>query len=203
MDTSLNIKSVEQSSGRKLQKTITVINPNADGTALKTWAQGLNNLTTNRYVGTTKINIDTLTEEDTSGCNPLPAPKLILGYFIQDQAHPNWIELPVKNYKASWSGTVRRGGFYLFAGTQGKINGISAPPSAMVGVGKLSDGKKWTKEPTDMIADMSPINRYILRCISPSYTDPDCLGKFVFQLDATDSHSSVTIVIDATAQIAV
>ena len=48
--------------GKKLQKTITDINPSADGNALKSFAQKLNAMTTNTYVQTDcidKFNVDT------------------------------------------------------------------------------------------------------------------------------------------------
>lgn len=42
-------------SGQKLQKTITDIGSNADSEKLKTWAQGLNSLTTNNPVSIIKV----------------------------------------------------------------------------------------------------------------------------------------------------
>ena len=50
--------------GKKLQKTITDINPNAGAVALKSFAQKLNAMTTNTYVQTDcidKFNVDTET----------------------------------------------------------------------------------------------------------------------------------------------
>lgn len=59
---SLILTSTAAGTGKKLQKTITDINPNADGNALKGFTQKLNAMTTNTYVATDcidKFNIDT------------------------------------------------------------------------------------------------------------------------------------------------
>ena len=41
--------------GKKLQKTLTDINPDVDSVALRTFTQSLNSLTTNTYVGTSRV----------------------------------------------------------------------------------------------------------------------------------------------------
>lgn len=57
--------------GRKQQKSITDVNPNADTAALKTFAQMCNNLTTNTYVSTDRIDkINCDTEAGTSKTAP-------------------------------------------------------------------------------------------------------------------------------------
>lgn len=197
MDTSLSIKSVEQG-GRKLQKTITDVNPNADGTALKTWAQGLNALTTNTYVGTTKINIDNLSDEDDSGCNPLPAPKILVGVHTQlvsTTKSTTWYELPVAYGKASLSANVIGGCFYFLTDSTGKVNAVSWPSSALGATRQVKN--QWIdRPPTSMTEGMESQNRWQLVCTVPNYDDPECLGKFVFLLDATDTHSSVRITIN-------
>jgi len=57
--------------GRKQQKSFTDVNPNADTAALKTFAQMCNNLTTNTYVSTDRIDkINCDTEAGTSKTTP-------------------------------------------------------------------------------------------------------------------------------------
>ena len=65
MGTSLIINSTDQK-GNKLQKTITNIRSTAQSEALKTWAQGLNAITTNNEVGITKVVTTDLLNGETS-----------------------------------------------------------------------------------------------------------------------------------------
>ena len=68
----INLVSTEQGTGRKLQKTLTDINPEATSAQIKTFATALNNLTTNVYGETNrihKLNIDT--EEAIPGNIPI------------------------------------------------------------------------------------------------------------------------------------
>lgn len=199
MNTKIALTSTD-ANDNEVTKIITDVNPAADGTALKTFAQALNNLTTNSYVGTTKINIDTLTDEDTSGNNPLPAPKIIIGVF-PSAAAPTWVELPVANYKATWTGGTfaNKCGVWLETESAGAVNAISAPPSSFAAVRETS--KDWTSAwgpPAELTEGMTARNRWVLCFVTPDYDDPDCLGKFVYQIDATDTHSSVTITLNIT-----
>lgn len=62
MKTSISINFTEAASGKKGQRSVTDINPNATSAQIKTFAQALNALTTNNYVETNRIqtiNVDT------------------------------------------------------------------------------------------------------------------------------------------------
>lgn len=203
MDTSLNIKSIEQG-GRKLQKTITDVNPNADGTALKTFAQGLNNLTTNTYVGTTKINIDNLLNEDSSsggGDNPLPSPALTA--FIWDEAgwnkgyQPEVLPLSVTDYAASWSGKVCITYVGIITDSEGNLNVKRLPENTGCIIQKCANfsgfiDKMSCPEPDplpDSITDIQNPTYWFIRITTPE----TAIEGITFVLNATDTHSSVDI----------
>lgn len=208
MDTSLNIKSIEQG-GRKLQKTITDVNPNADGTALKTFAQGLNSLTTNTYVGTTKINIDNLLNEDSSsggGDNPLPSPALTA--FIWDEAGWNKDQLPeilplsVTNYAASWSGKVCIPYVGIITDSVGNLNVKQLPENTGCIIKKCANFAEFID---DMCCvEPSPLPASITDIQNPTYwfiriTSPEtAIGGITFVLNATEAHSSVNISLNIT-----
>ena len=62
MKTSVSINFTEAASGKKGQRAITDINPDATSAQIKTFAQALNGITTNNYVETNRIqtiNVDT------------------------------------------------------------------------------------------------------------------------------------------------
>lgn len=66
--TSLIISSTDSSTGKKLQKTLTDINSSATNAQLKSFAQALNNLTTNTYSESNRVDrINCDTEESASG----------------------------------------------------------------------------------------------------------------------------------------
>ena len=65
MDTSLIINAVNGS--KKVTKAVTNINPAKDNTTLKTFAQMVNGLTTNSYVDATRINKQSVNEQDAAG----------------------------------------------------------------------------------------------------------------------------------------
>lgn len=71
MDTSLIISATN--SGKKVTKAITNINPEKDNAVLKTFAQKVNDLTTNTYVDATRINKQSVNEQDGK-----PEPTLII-----------------------------------------------------------------------------------------------------------------------------
>lgn len=59
---SVSLNSTEVATGKKLQKTLTDINAAATSAQIKTFTQALNNLTTNNYIETNRIektNVDT------------------------------------------------------------------------------------------------------------------------------------------------
>lgn len=69
----VSINSTEAATGKKLQKTLTDIRDTATSAQIKTFTQALNNLTTNNYVETNRIektNVDT--EEAGGGSKPVP-----------------------------------------------------------------------------------------------------------------------------------
>lgn len=60
--TDLQLKTLAQATGAKMTTTLTYVNPNANSATLKEFGQKLNNLTTNTYVETNRvqtINVDT------------------------------------------------------------------------------------------------------------------------------------------------
>lgn len=210
MNTSLNIKSVEQSSGRKLQKTITDVNPNADGTALKTWAQGLNNLTTNRYVGTTKINIDNLLEEDTGGggsgaVNPLPAPNIVITYAKSNAVTAH--SCTFTNAATTVSlGVIDWSLLAVVTDADGELNVTSTPVNSAtrVSTGVATDDKSLANIgitpdplPAAITSMQNPVWR-ILYISIPDSSDPTCFGDFTFVLNATETHSSATVTLNIT-----
>lgn len=70
---SVALNSTEVATGKKLQKTLTDINAAATSAQIKTFTQALNNLTTNNYVETNrieKLNVDT---EEPSGGKLIPS----------------------------------------------------------------------------------------------------------------------------------
>lgn len=84
-NTSLAINTTD-GNGKKIQKALTDINPNASTTALKNFAQGLNDLTTNDYVGSvrvTKINLDDEDGDDT----PASTKTARTGYILSAGSH--------------------------------------------------------------------------------------------------------------------
>ena len=58
---SLLIKSVDQL-GNNYQKTVTHVNPEITNTQLDTFARGYNNLSTNTYVDTMKVDVESVNE---------------------------------------------------------------------------------------------------------------------------------------------
>lgn len=198
MDTVLNIKAVDQA-GHKLQKTITDVNPNADGSALKTFAQGLNNLTTNTYTGTTKVNLDILTDPDDSGCNPLPAPKIYIGWIVQGGSGveiKNWQPLKVSHYRANCSCAVRYATVFLATDSTGNLNSVSMPQSANILIGKIARPIPTQQLPQKYVDDLGENFTYwIIGTVTPSADD---IGKFTVLLNATDTNSSVTITLNVT-----
>lgn len=62
MATSIIMTSTDQG-GNKLQKTLTSINPNASAADIRTFANAVNGLTTNNYVGTNRIDKTNLNAE--------------------------------------------------------------------------------------------------------------------------------------------
>lgn len=78
---SLILTSTAAGTGKKLQKTITDVNPEATSAQLKTFAQKINALTTNSYVQTDcidKCNVDTETALDSSTIDTRQTPALSL-----------------------------------------------------------------------------------------------------------------------------
>ena len=73
MTTSVILASTD-TTGKKLQKTLTNINPSATSTQLKTFAQGLNGLTTNTYIETNRIDRITC-DTDTGSTSTTPPAK--------------------------------------------------------------------------------------------------------------------------------
>lgn len=65
--TSLIISSTSVSDGKKLQKTLTDINSAATNDQLKSFAQVLNNLTTNTYLETNRVDRSNCDTEDDGG----------------------------------------------------------------------------------------------------------------------------------------
>ena len=213
MNTSLNIKSVEQSSGRKLQKTITDVNPNADGTALKTWAQGLNNLTTNSYVGTTKINIDNLLEEDTGGggsgaVNPLPVPTVVAIYLTQTGVEDADQVQTLEFTNASASLTInplRWNSILLAIDSTSNLNVTGTPANAAATLAKTNDYERTNVGPLPatkpaVIANMQNPTFWLVCFSQPDWESADCLGNFTFTLNATETHSSATITVNIAAR---
>lgn len=89
MDSSLIINSTD-TTGKKLQKSITNLNPNITNATAKEFAQKLNALTTNTYNGATRINkIDVDEDDEGGGLTPTPTtskriPTLTLPYRRYD-----------------------------------------------------------------------------------------------------------------------
>lgn len=207
MNTSLIIKSVEQG-GRKLQKTLSDINPSADGNALKTWAQGLNNLTTNAYAGTTKINIDNLLDEEEGGGgdNPLPSPALTA--FLWDEAgwnkdqQPEILPLSVTNYAASWSGKMWITYVGIITDSEGNLNVKQLPENTGCIIKKCANFAEFLDDMCCLAP--SPLPASITDIQNPTYwfiriTSPEtAIGGITFVLNATDTHSSVNISLNIT-----
>lgn len=78
-NTSLAINTTD-GNGKKIQKALTDINPNADTAALRTFAQGLNDLTTNDYVGSVRVTKTNLDED--GGDTPASTKTARTGYII-------------------------------------------------------------------------------------------------------------------------
>ncbi len=70
---SVALNSIEQATGRKLQKTLTDIRASATSTQIKTFTQGLNSLTTNTYVETNRIEKTNVDTEEASGAKIVPS----------------------------------------------------------------------------------------------------------------------------------
>lgn len=82
MDTSLIINS-QDTSGNKLQKTITCVNPAAQNSDLKTFAQMATGLTTNDFVTANRVNRMNV-DEPGGGSVIKTEPTLALGNFSYD-----------------------------------------------------------------------------------------------------------------------
>ena len=78
-NTSLAINTTD-GNGKKIQKALTDINPNAETTALRTFAQGLNDLTTNDYVGSVRVTKTNLDED--GGDTPASTKTARTGYIL-------------------------------------------------------------------------------------------------------------------------
>lgn len=82
---SVALNSTEAATGKKLQKTLTDIRDTATSAQIKTFTTALNDLTTNNYVETNrieKLNVDT---EDAGGAKK-SIPTLTLGEFSEGSA---------------------------------------------------------------------------------------------------------------------
>ena len=64
---SVALNSTEAATGKKLQKTLTDINASATSAQIKTFAQALNNLTTNNYIETNRIEKTNVDTEESGG----------------------------------------------------------------------------------------------------------------------------------------
>lgn len=115
--------------GKTIQKTLTDINPAADNTALKTWGQMLNGLTTNTYVKTDRIdktNCDSVVEKLTpslvidSSESPLVRSEAVQGKYVKVNYTGDGTLSIVNNDETSWATTFRKnpnsGELYLYMG---------------------------------------------------------------------------------------
>lgn len=81
---SVALNSTEVATGKKLQKTLTDINAAATSAQIKTFTQALNNLTTNNYVETNRIEKTNVDTEEAGGTKPTPT--LTLSEFSEGSA---------------------------------------------------------------------------------------------------------------------
>lgn len=214
MDTSLIIKSVEQGTNRKLQKTITDVNPAADGTALKTWAQGLNNLTTNAYSGTTKINIDNLLDDDTGGggsgeVNPLPAPNVVFLYGKPEESlYTGVATIEFTDATGSFSAAIDMPWIGFVTDSTGNLNVTDTPRDSAAVISKKTTWSDLALSinyvntmPEAATAIENPKFWMIALSIGDLNDATNSLGEFTFLFNATDTHSSATVKFNLTSVV--
>lgn len=138
--------------------------------------------------------------------NPLPAPKIYVGTMTDSSTFGGYTKLAVSNYKAQWTTKLPAGGVYLLTSSTGRVSAVSYPAATGALARYRGNTEASNKKPygsaapsADIIADLGETPRYWnLTCPVPDPDNPDCLGKFVFVIDATDTHSSVILTINVT-----
>lgn len=161
--TSLVINAVNN--GKALQKTLTDINPAADNTALRTWGQMLNNLTTNTYVKTDRI--------DKTNCDSVSA-KLTPSVKIANN---------VENIP--YSSAIGGQGYALDVVGDGNFSIVKSDDSAWTtGIRRGSSGawRLLIGKPIDGTADFMTVPHDII--IRTEETDTYKAGEFVIQIVA-------------------
>lgn len=177
MATAINFTSTAQS-GKKLNKTITDINPNAVNAHLKTFAQMLNGLTTNTYGSTSRIDKDELV-----AATDLRTPTVIIRNMEK-----NNIDGPI-----TWDGT---GGtacdLAIATDSPGKLYFISAPEYASYQIVATETAKLYF----DPVPEGYHLYYLALECPT---NEAKSLGDFVFGIKAADGFAATTFTITVTA----
>ena len=179
MATAINYTSTSQT-GKKLNKTVTNVNPNNTSTQLKTFAQMLNSLTTNHYGATTRIDKDELV-----AASSLTAPTFVTRTYDE-----------VISGNIVWSNNSSNRDFGLATNSPGKIYLISAPEYGSVCVEAIptaEDAAEWYQ-----LTEADGSYFYTVQIGCPK-NEAKCLGDFVFGIKAAEGFAPATFTITVSA----
>lgn len=187
MATAINYTSTAQS-GKKLNKTITAINPDAVNAHLKTFAQMLNGLTTNIYGSTSRIDKDELV-----AASSLTAPTVIIH-------KPNGDTVSGSITWDTWDpmGETNSAQDLAFAvSSPGKLRCVTIPEHSSVAIDPLSaeNAAEWYSFDT---ANLDGYSFYTVTLNCPANT-AKCLGNFVFTIAETDGFAQGNLTISVVA----
>lgn len=178
MATAINYTSTSQT-GKKLNKTVTNVNPNNTSTQLKTFAQMLNSLTTNHYGATTRIDKDELV-----AASSLTAPTILL-------SHSN--KTPVTNPIIWTERDAEALDFGLATDSPGKVYLISAPEYSSANPIVYPEAAEYFETPP-------PENYHFWDILlGVPAKDAKCLGEFVFGIKAAEGFAPATFTVTVSA----
>lgn len=180
MATAINFTSTAQS-GKKLNKTITDINPNATGAQLKTFAQMMNSLTTNTYGSTSRVDKDELV-----AASSLSTPSVII-----KNRNGDTVSGPITWHKSD----EEELDLCVATDSPGKLFAISVPEYSSYQFEAVSD----TDEASDYF-DPVPDGYflYYLAIYCPT-NDAKALGNFVFGIKEADGFAATTFTVTVSA----
>lgn len=187
MATAINYTSTAQS-GKKLNKTVSDINPNATSTQLKTFAQMLNGLTTNTYGSTSRIDKDELV-----AASSLTAPTVII-----HKANGDTVSGPITWDAWDPTAEIASARDLAFAvSSPGKLRCVTMPELSSVLIEQITADKaaEWYSFDT---ANLDGYSFYTVSLNCPANT-AKCLGNFVFTIAETDGFAQGNLTISVVA----
>ena len=174
--------------GKKGQKALTNVNPDASNGVLKTFAGKVNSLTTNTYLGTTRVDKTPL-----KSANELKTPTIVCS--TNDNSTFGTLENPVVP-------------LYTFADYQAAVQAESGCVPYFVfeydtdAVPYIKSTPKYASAVVDYDCDFTQIldeGATATVSVFVPANDPDCLGEFVVCWPETDTYAAASVAVTVTA----